>query len=208
MLIIGLGNPGKRYEGTRHNVGFEVIDLLSRDFSIPINKSKHKSHIGEGLIGESKVILIKPQTYMNLSGQAVSEVMRYYGKTPGDIIIIYDDTALPAGKLRIRKVGSSGGHNGVKDIIWQLQTDEFARVRIGVGEKPSGWELADYVLSRFKPNETDGINQAVSEAASAVESILREGVDAAMNKHNPTQKRVRDNDIQVAEEQQDAGKDV
>jgi len=185
FIIIGLGNPGKQYGGTRHNVGFDVIDILSQEHSIPINKAKHKAHIGEGFIGTQKIILVKPQTFMNLSGQSVTEVLRYYNLTNNNIIVVYDDTALPVGGLRIRKQGSSGGHNGIKDIIFRLDTDVFTRVRIGVGEKPPGWDLAKYVLSRFNgKEEIDRIIQGVDNAAAAVAYIMANGEDAAMNKYN------------------------
>jgi len=184
FIIVGLGNPGKQYGGTRHNIGFDVIDILAKGHNIPINKAKHKAHIGEGFIGTKKVVLVKPQTYMNLSGQSVAEVLRYYNLTSDDIIIIYDDTALPIGGLRIRKQGSAGGHNGIKDIIFRLDTDIFTRIRIGVGEKPPGWDLANYVLSRFKTEEVNSIIQGVDNAAEAVAYVLANGIDAAMNKFN------------------------
>jgi len=185
VIIVGLGNPGKQYGGTRHNVGFDVIDILAKEHGIAINKAKHKAHIGEGFIGTKKAVLVKPQTYMNLSGQSVAEVLRYYNLTPDNIIVIYDDTALPVGGLRIRKQGSAGGHNGVKDIILRLDTDIFTRVRIGVGAKPPGWDLAKYVLSRFNgKEEINNIINGVDTAAEAVAYILANGDDAAMNKYN------------------------
>jgi len=185
IIIVGLGNPGKQYGGTRHNIGFDVIDILAKEHDIPINKVKHKAHIGEGFINGIKVLLVKPQTFMNLSGQSVVDVLRFYHLTADDIIVVYDDTALPVGGLRIRKQGSAGGHNGIKDIIFRLETDVFTRVRIGVGEKPAGWDLAKYVLSRFNgKKEIDDIIKGVDNAAEAVAHILINGIEAAMNKYN------------------------
>ena len=191
-VIIGLGNPEESYRHTRHNIGFETINKLSFDFDIPVKKHRRtlRTHnkpnvlAGEGIIAGTRVLLAKPQTYMNASGEAVRAVMQFYKLPPSEIIVIYDDTNLPAGDVRVRAQGSAGGHNGMKSIIEQLGTDQFARVRIGIGEKPEGWDLADYVLSRFKKEEWDAMIEGVTKAGDAVEMILREGFDAAMNKYN------------------------
>ena len=200
-IVTGLGNPGRKYGGTRHNIGFDVIDVLAKEHGIEISKAKHKAHIGEGLIAGKKVLLVKPQTYMNLSGQSVAEVLRYYNALPENIIVVYDDTALPVGALRIRKQGSAGGHNGIKDIIFRLDTDVFDRVRIGVGEKPPNWDLADYVLSRFNGKaEIDAIINGVDNAAEAVAFMIEHGTDLAMNRFNPLSKpakRAKDGDADV-----------
>mgnify|MGYP001073566147 CR=1 FL=1 len=184
FAIIGLGNPGMQYAATRHNVGFEVIERFAYENSIDINKKKHKALIGEGLVGGKKVILAKPQTYMNLSGQSVIEIMNWYKVERSHIIIIYDDISLPIGNIRIRTKGSAGGHNGIKSIITHLNSDEFLRVKVGVGEKPPGWDLADYVLSRFAKNEIGEIVECVKMASEATDAILKEGINKAMNKYN------------------------
>ena len=184
MLIVGLGNPEKNYKGTRHNVGFEVVNQLAHDHNIPIARAKFRAHWGEGKIAGVKVLLAKPQTYMNLSGEAVGELMAFFRCTPKDLIVVYDDTNLPVGEIRVREQGSAGGQNGMKNIIQRLGTDQFTRVRVGIGEKPPGWDLADYVLSRFKKEEIEGFIDGVNKAAAAVELILAEGVAAAMNRYN------------------------
>jgi len=184
-IIIGLGNPGDTYRGTRHNVGFEAIDKLSYDFNIKLkNNRRFKAHVGEGRIGGTQVLLMKPQTYMNLSGQAVKAALNFYKLPPSAIIVVYDDVSLPVGDIRVREKGSAGGQKGMIDIIAKLATDEFPRVRIGIGQKPEGWDLADYVLSRFPKKEWDGMIQGVTKAGDAVNFILREGVPAAMNEFN------------------------
>jgi len=184
-IIIGLGNPGDAYRGTRHNVGFETIDKLSYDFNIKLkNNRRFKAYVGEGRISQSQVLLVKPQTYMNLSGQAVKAALSFYKLPPSAIIVVYDDVNLPVGDIRVREKGSAAGQKGMIDIIAKLQTDEFPRVRIGIGEKPDGWDLADYVLSRFPKKEWDGMIQGVTRAGDAVDFILREGVPAAMNEFN------------------------
>jgi len=183
-LIIGLGNPGAEYAGTRHNVGFEAINKLAYDHVINVTKAKRRALIGEGEIFMQKCLLIKPQTFMNLSGESVRDHIEFYKAESSDIIVIYDDVDIPLGEIRIRKQGSAGSHNGMKNIIYQIESDEFIRVRIGIGEKPPKWDLADYVLSKFKKEEFDGMVQGVTKACDAVEVILKDGVDAAMNKFN------------------------
>lgn len=184
-IIAGLGNPGRKYEGTRHNVGFHTIDLLAHRNNIKVNKLKHKALYGEGMIDGKKIILAKPQTYMNLSGQSLFDMVQYYKVSSENIIVIYDDIDIPLGSIRIRPKGSAGTHNGMRSIIYQLQTDCFPRVRIGVGRPQNeNIELADFVLSGFSKDELPHIKDAIERAASAAEIIVTKGVNEAMNKHN------------------------
>lgn len=183
-IIAGLGNPGNKYDNTRHNVGFDAVDLLAYLNNISISKVKFKALIGEGNIEGKRVILIKPQTFMNLSGESLREVMEWYKIPAGNIIVMFDDIDLEIGKIRIRPKGSSGTHNGMRNILYQIQSDEFPRVRIGIGRPPEGWNLADYVLSKFNPAERGIINDSIKNAAQAVAEILKSGVDTAMNKFN------------------------
>ena len=184
-IIIGLGNPGDAYRGTRHNVGFETMDKLSYDFNIKLkNNRRFRAHVGEGRIGQAPVLLVKPQTYMNLSGQSVKAILNYYKLPPSDIVVVYDDVSLPVGDIRVRERGSAGGQKGMIDIIAKLATDEFPRVRIGIGEKPESWDLADYVLSRFPKKEWEAMIEGVTKAGDAVRFILKEGTAAAMNEFN------------------------
>ena len=184
-IIVGLGNPTKEYAGTRHNVGFSVIYNISDAYNIPVETKKHKALIGKGIIEGEKVILAMPQTYMNLSGESVRELVDYYKIDPEEeLIVIYDDINLAPGKLRIRPKGSAGGHNGIKNIIAHLGTQVFPRIRIGVGEKPKGWDLADYVLGRFSKEEQPVIRESADRARQAVATILTEGIASAMNKFN------------------------
>jgi len=183
-LIVGLGNPEREYKGTRHNTGFEVINKLTFDAHISAGKRKHRCLIGEGHLYGDKVVFAKPQTYMNLSGEAVRELLSYYRLAAGDMIVVYDDTSLPVGQIRVRKQGGAGGHNGVKNIIEQLQTDVFPRVRVGIGAKPPGWILTDYVLSGLAPEEEKGYVEGITRAGNAVLMILDRGIDAAMNTFN------------------------
>lgn len=183
-FIVGLGNPGTKFNATRHNIGFEVIERLAYEHNIKVDRKKHQAFVGQGVIGGEKVLLMKPQTYMNLSGQAIASAMDFYKETPDKVIVIYDDTALDVGRLRIRERGSAGGHNGIKNIISHLGTQDFDRVRVGVGEKPPGWDLADYVLSRFDAGDMKVMIDAVKLSADAVEMILAEGTQKAMNRFN------------------------
>ncbi len=184
-IIAGLGNPTKEYEGTRHNVGFMVMDALADQTGIDISIDKHKALCGKGTIGGEKVLLMKPQTYMNLSGEAIFDAVRFYKCDPKeDVIVIYDDIALDVGRIRIRKQGSAGGHNGMKNIIAHLGTQEFLRVRVGVGAKPPKWSLVDYVLSGFTGEDADKIGDAILTAAESVQAILTDGADRAMNQYN------------------------
>lgn len=183
-IIAGLGNPGAKYAGTRHNVGFSVIDEFAERHNIKIETSKHKALIGKGVVAGERVILAMPQTFMNLSGESIRAIMDFYKCTPEDLIVVYDDIDLEAGRLRIRQKGSAGGHNGMKNIILHTGSQDFARVRVGVGKKPDNMDLADYVLSRFGRDDLPVIRQACSEACDALDVILSEGTVAAMNRFN------------------------
>ena len=183
-VIAGLGNPGREYEGTRHNVGFMTLDALADKYNIDVREKAFKGLIGKGVIEGNKVILVKPQMYMNLSGECIRQVMDYYKVDPEDILIVYDDISLAPGQLRIRAKGSAGGHNGIKSIIAHLGTQEFPRVKVGVGEKPSRMDLADYVLGHFSKEEQATMDDAVKEAADAVCEIVNVGIAQAMNDHN------------------------
>lgn len=183
-LIVGLGNPTSKYEGTRHNVGFEVIDCLAAKYGVMLDTIKHKGMYGKGVIEGYQVILLKPMTYMNLSGESVMEVANYYKIAPEDIIVIYDDINLDVGRLRIRKKGSAGGHNGIKNIILHLKTEEFPRIRVGVGMKPSRMDLADYVLSRFSEDELQQMNIGYEKACEVVVLLLQNNPEKAMNDYN------------------------
>lgn len=183
-IIAGLGNPTKEYEKTRHNVGFEVIDVLADMLFTTVVEKKFKAYYGKGAIGGQKVLLLKPQTFMNLSGESVRAAADFYKVDPEHIIIVYDDISLDVGQLRVRKKGSAGGHNGIKNIIAHLGTQEFPRVRVGVGGKPNKMDLADYVLSRFSKEDRGLMEDAFKEAARAVEVLITEGADSAMNQFN------------------------
>lgn len=184
-LIVGLGNPGREYVGTRHNIGFEAVDAICAKYDISMKKEKFRAVFGEGRIGGEKVIVAKPQTYMNLSGESVRELRDWYKLSPEEIIVIYDDISLPTGKLRIREKGSAGGHNGIKNIIYQLNTDVFPRIKIGVGQpRHEDFDCKDFVLGYFSKEETEILIQTVIRAADAVEVMIREDAAAAMNRFN------------------------
>lgn len=183
-LIVGLGNPTKQYEGTRHNVGFETIDRIAAENQIRVEEKKHKALYGSGYIEGEKVILAKPQTFMNLSGESVRELSDYYKIPAENIIVIYDDISLDVGQLRIRKKGSAGGHNGIKNIIANLGTDVFPRIKIGVGEKPKKYDLADYVLGHFSKEDRELMEDGYDRADHAVGMILNGEIEAAMNQYN------------------------
>lgn len=183
-IIVGLGNPTDKYAGTRHNVGFSVIYNISDAYGIAVDTKKHKALIGKGIIEGEKVILAMPQTFMNLSGESVRELLDYYKCDETDLIVIYDDISLDVGKLRIRKKGSAGGHNGIKNIIAHLGTQEFTRIKVGVGEKLPKMDLIDYVLGRFTKEEQPVIREAAELATKAVATIITEGADMAMNRFN------------------------
>ena len=183
-LIVGLGNPTKQYEGTRHNVGFETIDRIAAENQIRVEEKKHKALYGSGYIEGEKVILAKPQTFMNISGVCVAGLVDYYSLDMEDVIIIYDDVTLDIGKIRLRPHGSAGGHNGIKSLINELGTQEFQRIRVGVGKKPVHYDLADWVLGHFKKEEREVMDKSVQLSAEAVESILDKGIGFAMNMYN------------------------
>ena len=184
-LIVGLGNPGRQYEATRHNMGFDVIDKLVEEYRIPQGGVKFNAMYGKGIIGGQQALLMKPLSYMNLSGGPVRDLANYFKIDPEtEMIVIYDDIDTEPGNLRIRKQGSAGGHNGIKDLIKQLGTQKFIRIKVGVGAKPQGWDLADYVLGRFDSKSRELVEDAQERACKAVEMILSDGPDAAMNEFN------------------------
>lgn len=184
-IIVGLGNPGKQYENTRHNIGFDVIETLAEQDHVAVLEKKHRAIIGKGFVSGQKCILAKPQTFMNRSGESVRQLLDYYkADETTELIIISDDVSLEVGQIRIRKKGSAGGHNGLKDIIAHLGHDNFVRVKMGVGEKPSGYDLADYVLGHFNSEERKVMDEAAERAAEAIRAIIAQGPDAAMNDFN------------------------
>ena len=176
-IIVGLGNPGAKYETTRHNMGFITIDYLSREYNIPVNRLGFKSLYGQGVIGGEKVLLVKPQTFMNLSGQTVKEIVDFYKIEHDKLIVIYDEISIPLGKIRVRPSGSAGGHNGMKNIIYLLQDDKFPRIRIGVGmpENPN-MDIADHVLGKLSANEIKILTESVKNAATGVELIIKDTI--------------------------------
>ncbi|HJA65180.1 MAG TPA: aminoacyl-tRNA hydrolase [Candidatus Mediterraneibacter cottocaccae] len=189
FIIAGLGNPTKEYEGTRHNVGFEVIDRIAEKYNISVDTKKHRALLGKGIISGRKVILAKPQTYMNLSGESIRSLIDYYkADEEQELLVIYDDISLDVGQLRIRAKGSAGGHNGIKNIIACLGTQVFPRIKIGVGEKPRGYDLADYVLGHFSKAEQEKMEEGYREAVQAAEIIVSGELEAAMNEYNRRKK--------------------
>lgn len=184
-VIVGLGNPTSKYVGTRHNAGFDAIDKIAGKMEISVDIKKHKSLIGKGMLGGEKVVLAKPQTFMNLSGEAVRELVDFYKiDSKSQLIVIYDDISLDVGRLRIRGKGSAGGHNGIKSVISHIGSDVFVRVKVGVGGKPADMDLVDYVLGRFEKEDREKVDEALARAAEAAESIVAEGIDRASNKFN------------------------
>ena len=189
FIIAGLGNPTKQYEGTRHNAGFEVIDRLSEKYNIDVGTKKHRALIGKGVIAGQKVILAKPQTYMNLSGESIRSLLDYYKiDEEQELLIIYDDISLNPGQIRIRAKGSAGGHNGIKNIIAHLGSQVFPRIKVGVGEKPRGRDLAEYVLGHFSKEEKVLMEEGYDNAVHAAEMIVSGSVEAAMNEYNRKKK--------------------
>lgn len=185
FVIVGLGNPGKKYENTRHNAGFICLDALASKYGISISEKKHKALCGTGVIEGQKVLLVKPQTFMNLSGESVRAVMGFYKIDPEeDMLVVYDDISLAPGNIRIRKKGSAGGHNGIKSIIAHAGTQNFMRIKVGVGEKPSGWDLADYVLGHFSEEDTAKIKEVMPDVMQAAVLMMQGDVDKAMNDFN------------------------
>ncbi len=184
-IIAGLGNPGKKYENTRHNVGFDCIDALADKYNIKVTESKGKALVGSGVIQGQKVLLVKPQTFMNLSGMSVRELINFYKiDIEEEFLVIYDDISLPPGEIRIRTKGSAGGHNGIKNIIEQTATQVFPRIKIGVGEKPANWDLADYVLSRPDKDDAAHMKEGIAQAVEAVAMMIEGNTDQAMNRFN------------------------
>ncbi|EGC82350.1 aminoacyl-tRNA hydrolase [Anaerococcus prevotii] len=182
--IVGLGNPGLKYENTRHNAGFLTIDYLANKFGIDVKKSKFKSLYGQGVISGQKVMLVKPQTYMNNSGEAVREIINFYKFDIDKLIVIYDDIDIEFGTIRIRKKGSAGTHNGMKSIIYQIQDDKFPRIKIAVGKKPEYMDLANFVLSGFTEKEAEVIREEIKLASDSIETMIESSIDMSMNKFN------------------------
>ena len=185
FLIVGLGNPGKQYESTRHNAGFICMDILAEKYDIKINKLKFKSLMGEGRIEGKRCLLLKPQTFMNLSGEAVRDAVEFYKIPVENVIVICDDISLEPGKMRIRRKGSHGGQNGMRNIIYHLKDDNFPRIKIGIGAKPNPeYDLADWVLSRFTQSEAKLIKQVADNTVSAIEIMVKGDIDKAMSNYN------------------------
>lgn len=193
-FIVGLGNPGLQYENTRHNVGFMTIDYLANKYDIDVRRSKFKSLYGQGEISGHKVMLIKPQTYMNNSGEAIRELRNFYKFDIDKLIVIYDDIDIDFGTIRIRKKGSAGSHNGMKSIIYQIQDDKFPRIKVSIGKKPEKWDLANFVLSGFSQEEVEILEDEIRLAAKGIEIILRDDIDRAMNKCNSVKLVKEDNE--------------
>lgn len=183
-VIVGLGNPGTRYDNTRHNVGFDALDLLATKHNISVSKLKFKALYGEGTIEGQRVLLVKPQTFMNLSGESVRDIVDWYKIPMSRLVVIYDDVDLAPGKVRVRPKGSAGTHNGMRNIIYLLQKDDFPRVRIGIGRAPANWDLADYVLSKYSAEDRKTANEGITKAAEAVAELIKADVESAMNKYN------------------------
>ena len=183
-LIIGLGNPEEEYKNTRHNMGFDTINELAKEYNIEVIKKKFKSIYGTGIIEGEKVLLLKPQTYMNLSGDALIEAMDYYNLEPQDLIVIYDDMDIEKGAMKIRKKGGPGSHNGMKSIIDNLQTTEFTRIRIGIGRPEHEQDKINYVIGKLPKEEQEILAKGVQKAAQAIPEIIKNGVDIAMNEYN------------------------
>lgn len=185
FVIVGLGNPGKKYENTRHNAGFMAVDAIASKYGISVKEKKHKALCGTGVIEGQKVLLVKPETYMNLSGESVAEVLNFYKLDPEEeMLVIYDDISLAPGNIRIRKKGSAGGHNGIKSLIAHAGTQNFMRIKVGVGEKPSGWDLADYVLGHFSEEDNAKLNTVMPDVIQAAVLMMQGDVDKAMNDYN------------------------
>ena len=183
-LIVGLGNPGDKYTFTRHNTGFLSIDYIGQKQNIEIKKTKHKALIGEGTISGEKVVLAKPQTFMNLSGESIKEIVSWYKVPYENIMVIYDDISMPTGSIRIREKGSDGGHNGIKSIIQHLSTDVFPRLKIGINAKPDEYNLADYVLGKFNDDEQKILFDTFGKVNNAIEEFIKNDAKSAMNKFN------------------------
>ncbi|MDQ0204336.1 aminoacyl-tRNA hydrolase [Pectinatus haikarae] len=188
-IIAGLGNPGKEYEKTKHNVGFMFIDALAKKLSAGVWQERFNGSLATAMIGAEKVLLLKPMTYMNLSGNAIAPALNWYKISPADLIVVHDDMDLPAGMIRIRVKGSSGGHNGIKSIISCIKSSEFIHVRIGIGRPLPNWKVNDHVLSKFSDEDQNAVEKAFDTLIPAVECIITESVDKAMNKYNPRKEK-------------------
>lgn len=191
FIIAGLGNPGRKYENTRHNLGFITVDKIAEDNGISVKKIKFKSLVGEGVIGSDKVILMKPQTFMNNSGEALSEIVNFYKISPENLIVIYDDFDIPIGSIRVRKFGSAGTHNGMRSVIRLLGFDNFPRIRIGIDSTIKN-DLIDFVTGGFRKEEVPLLEEAVTNGAAAAETIVTKGIDLAMNRYNTKKTREKD----------------
>lgn len=201
-IIAGLGNPGSEYEKTKHNVGFMFIDALAEKLGVTDWKDKFDAKIGEARMGTEKVLLVKPQTYMNESGQAIGPLMNFYKLDAEDLIVVHDDMDIPAGTIRIRKKGSAGGHNGIKSVLAHVGDEHFARVRIGIGRPLPGWTVVNHVLAPFVPEDVPKIDEAIKYLVPAVECIVTDDVDKAMNQYNPKKakkKKVKPEEVQEGE---------
>ncbi|BAD62624.1 MULTISPECIES: aminoacyl-tRNA hydrolase [Shouchella] len=183
-LVVGLGNPGKKYEHTRHNIGFDIIDRCAQKLDLPLDKQKFKAIYGEKRIGSEKVVLLKPLTYMNLSGEAVRPFMDYFNISNDELVVIYDDLDLPVGKIRLRKKGSAGGHNGIKSLIAHLGTEDFNRIRVGIGRPAHGEPVVHYVLDTYRKEELAFMNEAAEKSAKAIEAWLEKPFLEVMNTFN------------------------
>lgn len=183
-LIVGLGNPEEEYARTRHNMGFDVINKLSENLNIKVNKNKFNSLYGIGMVGSEKVILLKPQTYMNLSGEAVRDFKNFYKVSPENIIIVYDDLDIEPGIIKIRKKGGPGTHNGMKSVVHKIQTEEFPRIRVGIGNPQYKNDLLNFILTKISDEDYKVLEEAIKNAAKSIEEILKNGIDIAMNKYN------------------------
>lgn len=203
FCIVGLGNPGRQYEETKHNVGFCVIDRLAEKYDIAVDKFKNKAFMGDGMIQGKRVLLVKPQTYMNLSGESVREIVNFYKIPQERFVVVFDDTSLPCGSVRIREKGSHGGHNGIRNIIAQMGTEEFYRIKVGIGEKPNGWDLADYVLAKFNPDDLPLMEQGMDKAVQGIEVMLSKGIQVAANRVNQKAKTAKKQKAQAEEKEQE-----
>ena len=201
-IVAGLGNPGSEYEKTKHNVGFMFVDALAEKLGVTDWKDKFDAKIGEARIGAEKVLLVKPQTYMNESGQAIGPLMNFYKLDAEDLIVVHDDMDIPAGTIRIRKKGSAGGHNGIKSVLAHVGDEHFARVRIGIGRPMPGWTVVNHVLAPFVPEDVPKIDEAIKYLVPAVECMVTDDVDKAMNQYNPKKakkKKVKPEEVQEGE---------
>ena len=188
-LVVGLGNPGSKYDNTRHNAGFRALESYCARSGLRIDRMKFKALVGEGMLGGARVLFLKPQTFMNLSGESVAELVNYYKLDPeSELIVVFDDISLEPGNIRIRKKGSAGGHNGIKNIIAMTGTQNFMRIKVGVGEKPKGWDLADYVLGHFSTEDRAKVEEAIGHAMDAAVLMMQGEVDKAMNDYNSKNK--------------------